>query len=49
MILLVILCVSLIFYIQILSTKSRNPTIQGLGSTFASILNAIQIQILNLF
>ena len=48
MILLVIGCVSFIFFLQVLFTRSRNPIVQGLGSTFASVLNAIQIQVLNI-
>ena len=48
MILLVICCVAFIFFLQILISRSNNPNVQNFGSTFASVLNAVQIQVLNI-
>jgi anoctamin-10/anoctamin-7 len=48
MILLVLGCVSFIFFLQVIVTRSSNVTIQTFGSLFTSVLNAIQIQVLNI-
>lgn len=46
MVLLVIACVAVIFYLKYyMVVQSNNGTVNGLGAMTASILNAVQIQV----
>jgi hypothetical protein len=46
MVLLVIACVGVIFYLKFyMVVQSNNETVNGLGSITASVLNAVQIQV----
>jgi hypothetical protein len=49
MILLVIGCVSCIFVINFYISQSEDSTVSTLGSPLSSVLNALQIQVLNYF